>query len=120
MTTPEGQFETMLSVIQSIETLNLDPSFRGIEFCGIEGVFDERAQIEVYCNESLGTHLKRLAKRDKKFDELIKELIDQQQDPDSSGKIRFNRIYSSILHKAGKFVNRIKFLPCQSFMYFLA
>ena len=108
MTTPEGNFETMVSVIRSIDPQNLDPSFRGIEFHGIEGVFDERAQVEVHCNESLGTHLKRLAKRDKNFDALIKELIDQQR-PDSSGNIRFNRIFSSVLRKAGKFVIKISF-----------
>ena len=119
MTTPEGNFETMVSVIRSIDPQNLDPSFRGIEFQSIEGVFDERAQVEVHCNESLGTHLKRLAKRDKNFDALIKELIDQQR-PDSSGNIRFNRIFSSVLRKAGKFVIKLKFLPCPPFTYLLS
>ena len=52
------------------------------------------------------------------FDELIKELIDEER-PDSAGKIRFNRIFSSILHKAGKFVKKLVFLPYQSFTYFL-
>ena len=102
MTTPEGDFETMLAVIQSIDTQNLDHKFGGVEFQGIEGVHDERAEVEVACNKSLSIHLKNLAKTDKRFDEMVGKMVLKER-PDSSGNVRFNRICSNILSNAGKF-----------------